>query len=164
MFVTRLTGTNIVHAPLTLIFKMGHRASCFLFCVHRLSMLLLCITTTKLLLNCQTNKTKNCWSSVDAHFQDGAEMVLLSLLPIKGGNTSIMCIHYQMAFLLPDLHDRKLLTLHWRSSCHRRNRNLEPLTLAYNIINGLVAAILCISCTFPFLTTLFFNDAYKYTL
>jgi len=34
---------------------------------------------------------------------------------MKGVNTSIMCIHYQIAFLLPDLQDQKSLTLRWRS-------------------------------------------------
>jgi len=41
---------------------------------------------------------------------------------------------------------------------------MEPFTLAYYINNGLVAAVLCCSFTFSFLTTLFFIDAYKYTL
>ena len=120
MFITRLTGAQMVDAPLTLISKMGHGVSCFLFWVQRLSILLLCITTTKLLLNYRTNKTKNCWRSVDTHFQDGAGSVSLSLLPIKDGNTSIMCIHYQIGFWLPDFQDLKSLTLLWRSFCHGR--------------------------------------------
>jgi len=136
----------------------------FFFCVQRLSMLLLCIPTTNLLHNYQTNLTWNHWPTVDAHVQDGAGSVLLSLLHMKGDNTSIMCIHYEIAFLLSNLHDQKSLTLHWRSFCHGRSGNMDSFTLAYYINNGLVAAILSCWCTFSFLTTLFFNDAYKYTL
>jgi len=162
--ITGLTWTTIVDSPLTLIFELGQGAFLFFFCIQRLSGLLLCITTTKLLHNYQTYKTKNHWRSVDAHFQDRAGSVLLSLVSIKGGNTSIMCIHYQITFLLPDLQDLKSLTLRWRSFCHGCNHNMEPFTLTYYINNGLVAAVLCCSRTFSFLTTLFFNDAYKYTL
>jgi len=62
-----------------------------------------------------TYRTKNCWRSVDAHLHDGAGSVFLTLLPIKDANTLIMCIHYQVAFLLPDLQDQKSLMLRWRS-------------------------------------------------
>jgi len=41
--------------------------------------------------------------SIDAHPHDWAGSMTLSFLPIKDGNTSIMCNHYQIAFLLPDL-------------------------------------------------------------
>ena len=57
VFISRHTRPEMVHAPLTLVFKMGQGASRFHFCVYRLSMLLLCITTTKLLHNSLTNKT-----------------------------------------------------------------------------------------------------------
>jgi len=60
-------------------------------------------------------KTRNCWRSMDAHFQDGAGSELLPLLPIKDANTSIVCIHYQLMFLSRNLLDQKLLTLTWRS-------------------------------------------------
>jgi len=101
---------------------------------------------------------------IDAHFQDGAGSVVLPVLFIPGGNTSIMCIHYQIAFLLSDLQDLKWLTFCWHSFCHGRNRNMEPFTLVSYLNHGLVAAVLCCSGTFSFLTTLFFNDAYEYTL
>jgi len=141
-------------------YQDGTRSLSLSFVCIKVFNTLLCITTTILLVNYWTNKTKNRWRSVDTHFQDGDGSVLVSVLPIKGGNTSIMCIHYQIMFLLPDkLQNLKSLTFCWRSFCHRRNRNMEPFTLAYCIYNGLVAAILCCSCTFSFLTTLFFNDA-----
>jgi len=77
-----------------------------------------------------TNMTFNRWCSVDAHFQDGAGSMLRSLLPIQGGNTSIMCIHYQIEFLIPDLQEYTSFRLCWRSFCHGRIRNMEPFTLA----------------------------------
>jgi len=75
----------------------------------------LCVFTTKSRFYSPTDRTKNRWRSVDAHFQDGAGSVFLTLLPIKHANTLIMCIHYQVAFLLPDLHDQQSMTLQWRS-------------------------------------------------
>jgi len=75
----------------------------------------LCVFTTKSRFYYPTHRTKNHWRSIDAHFQDGAGSVFLTLLPIKDANTLIMRIHYQVAFLLPDLQDQKLLTLRWRS-------------------------------------------------
>jgi len=55
----------------------------------------------------------DCWHSIDAHFHDGAGSVSLSFLPMKDGNTSIMCIPYQIVFLLPDLQNQKSLPLCW---------------------------------------------------
>jgi len=75
----------------------------------------LCVLTTKLRFYYLTYRTKNRWRSVDAHFQDGAGRVFLTLLSIKDANTLIMCIHYQVAFLLPDLQDQKSWTLRGRS-------------------------------------------------
>jgi len=161
--ITRLTRPKIVDASLTLILKMGLGVSCFSFGVKRLSMPLLCMTYTKLLHNYLTNTTWNRWDFSDAHFQAGAGTVLYSLVPIQGGNNSIMCFHYQTVLLLSDLQDLKLLTLSRGSFCHRHNRTMETFTFTYYINIHLVAAALCCSFTFSFLTTLFFNNAYKYT-
>jgi len=111
ILITRDGRAKIIYAQLTLLFMMGQGVSLLLFCQYRLSVLLLCITTTKLLLNYQTNKTYNRCCSVDAHSHDAVESILLSLLPMKDANTSIICNHYQIAFLLSDLLDQKLLTL-----------------------------------------------------
>ena len=46
---------------------------------------------------------------------NGAGSVVLTLLAINDANTLIMCIHYQVAFVLPDIQDQKSLTLRWRS-------------------------------------------------
>jgi hypothetical protein len=54
----------------------------------------------------------------------------------------------------PNIDDAALtLIFHWRI------HYLEPLTLDYYINTGLVAAVLCSSCTLSFIATLLFNDA-----
>jgi len=60
-------------------------------------------------------KTKNHWHFIDAHFQNGAITVLLSLLPIKTAITLIIPNHYQITLQLPNLNDEKWLTLCWHS-------------------------------------------------
>ena len=115
VFITRLTGPKIVDTPLTLILKMGQGACCILFCLYRMPTHWLCVFTTKSRFYYPTYRTKNRWRSIDGHFEDGVGSVFLTLLPIKDANTLIMCIHYQVAFLLPDLQDQKSLTLRWCS-------------------------------------------------
>jgi len=69
----------------------------------------LCVFTTKSRFYYPTYRTKNGGRSVDAHFQDGAGSVFLTLLPIKDLNTLIMCIDYPVAFLLPDFAGPKII-------------------------------------------------------
>jgi hypothetical protein len=71
----------------------------------------LCITTTKSLVNYRTFKSTNRGCSVDPHAKNGAATVLLSLLPIKATNMSVMHNNYQVTGDLPYLQDPKLLTL-----------------------------------------------------
>jgi len=71
----------------------------------------LCMNTTKLQVNYRTYKTTKGFCSVDAHAKNGAVTVLLSLLPMKGANTSIMRKHDQVTGELPYLQDRKSLRL-----------------------------------------------------
>jgi hypothetical protein len=59
--------------------------------------------------------TKNCWKSVDAHFQYGAGRVLLSVLPTKAAKNSIVTDYDLSEVWLPSTHDHKSLTLCWRS-------------------------------------------------
>jgi len=68
-----------------------------------------------LLVNDPTYKTNNRWRSVNAHAKNGAVTVLLSLLPMKAANTSIMHKNDQVTGQLPFLKDHKSMTLHWRS-------------------------------------------------
>jgi hypothetical protein len=60
-------------------------------------------------------KSKNCWSSVDAHFQNGAGSVSLSLLHIKAAYTSFMNVCIQLPLRLPKVQDQKSLTCCWLS-------------------------------------------------
>ena len=61
------------------------------------------------------SKVQDHQHSFDAHSHDGAGRVTGFFLPTKYGNTSIMCNHYRIGFLLPDIQDQELLTLRWRS-------------------------------------------------
>jgi hypothetical protein len=60
-------------------------------------------------------KTKNCWHSIDAHFQNGAGSVSLSLVLIKAAYTSFMNVCIQLPLRLPKIQDQKSLTCHWLS-------------------------------------------------
>jgi len=161
VFITRHMGPKIVDAPLTLIFKMGQGACFLLFCLQRTPILWLCVFTTRSRFYYPTYRTKNRWRSVDAHFQDGARSVLRSFFPIRDAKTSIVYIHYQNAFLLPDLQHQKSLTLCWCSFCHGHIHNISWFHLAENIINNVLTPFLSSSCTISFITTLFFNNTYK---
>ena len=100
--ITRLTRPKIVDAQLTLIFKMGQGACCFFLCLWRVETLPLCIFPTKSRCYYPTYRTKNGWRSVDAHFQDGAGSVLLSVLHIKVVNAVVMYKHYKITCQFPD--------------------------------------------------------------
>jgi len=60
-------------------------------------------------------KTNNRWRSVDAHFQNGAGSVSLSLLHIKAAYISFMNVCIQLPLELPKVHDQKSLTRRWLS-------------------------------------------------
>jgi len=108
--------------------------------------------------------TNNLWHVFHSHFEDAVGRVSLWFFPIKAANTSIMYNHDQIIFQLPDLHDLKLLTLRWRSFCHGCIHNMPSCSLALSIIHIVLAAFLAFSFTFLLITTLFFNNAYKYIL
>jgi len=59
--------------------------------------------------------TKNCWCSVDAHFQNGAGSVSLPLLLVKAACTSFMNVCIQLPLRLPKMQDQKSLTHRWLS-------------------------------------------------
>jgi len=69
---------------------------------------------TKLLVNYCTYKTTYRWHSVDAHTMNGAVTMLLSGLPTKAANTSVMHKNDQVTGELPYLQDHESLTLRWR--------------------------------------------------
>jgi len=57
----------------------------------------------------------NRWHSVDAHFEDGAGSISLSLLPIKAVNNRFMTMCNLTPPRLPMIHDQQSLTLRWCS-------------------------------------------------
>jgi len=113
--VTQDAQPKIVDSPLTLIFRMGQWPCGLLFCQKRLPVCWLWIAPITSPFNYPTYKTKNCWCSVDTHFQNGAGSMMLLFLDWKAANTSFMngCNHSPLR--LPKMHSQKLLTLHWRS-------------------------------------------------
>jgi len=122
----------MVEAPLTHIFMIGQGACHCLFSLYRQPILRLYITKNKSLFNYLTYKIKNHWCSNDAHFQDWAGSISLSLWPLKAANTSPMHNKEQITFQLPDLQDWKLLTLHWGSFWRSaRERVIVSLGLKY---------------------------------
>jgi len=113
--ITHAERPKIVDAPLKPIFIMGQGTWLYLFSQYWQPILWVCIVTTKSLLNSLTYKTKNCWHSVDAHIQNGAGSVWLSLLPRKQANTTFMNGHNRSPLRLPKMQDHISLTLRWRS-------------------------------------------------
>jgi len=75
VFVTRLTGPNIIDTPLTLIFKMGQVASRFFLCPCRMATLAVCVITTKSRLYYATYRTNTYWCCVDAYFATGISTI-----------------------------------------------------------------------------------------
>jgi len=88
--ITVLTKPQIIDSRLILILGMGRWLCHCLFCLVKLPMHWLCIRATKSLCNYRTEKTTNRWYSVDAISPNGVVTVLLSLLPMKAANTSVM--------------------------------------------------------------------------
>ena len=99
----------------TLIFRMGRWPCCCLFCRLKRPICRLCITATKSPFTDCTYKTKHPWCSVDAHFQNVAVTVSLSILLITAVNTLVMYNSVQITAQLCYLQDQRSLTLHWRS-------------------------------------------------
>jgi len=114
-WITQDVKLKFVDAPLTLILRRGRSPCHCLCCLSRQLICRLCITATRSLVNDSTYKTTNCWRSIVAHSQNGVVTVLLSFLPIKAANTSVMHNSDQMTVQLPFLQDHKSLMLRWRS-------------------------------------------------
>ena len=92
---------KLVDAWLTPIFTMGQGANHYLFSQQRRPIHWLCTVTTKSHLNYLTYKTKNHWCSIDAHFQNGAASMWLSLLRIKPANTTFVNGHTRLPHQVP---------------------------------------------------------------
>jgi len=83
--------------------------------VSRQPIVLVCAGISMRCLDYQICKTRNCWRSVDAHFQNLARSMSLLLLPIKAANISLMDVCNQSELTLPKMQSSKSSTLHWRS-------------------------------------------------
>jgi len=60
-------------------------------------------------------KAKHCWCTIDAHFQNAAGSVSLSLLLINAAYSALMNVRIQLPLRLPKLQDQKSLTYCWLS-------------------------------------------------
>jgi len=107
---------KIVDALLMLIFRLGMEPCRCLFCSSKLPICWLWIPVSKWHPNgLTTYQTKNRWRSIDAHFQNVAVTVSISLLPIKAANTLVMDNSEQLSLQLTYLWHKISLTLRWRS-------------------------------------------------
>jgi len=97
---TRNRPGNLDPLP-TLMFRRLKRCHRSCFYLYRLTKLSLYIRVTKSLILNQTYETKHCWHSVDAHFQNGAGSMLLSLGTIKVAYTSFVNVCNQWPLRLP---------------------------------------------------------------
>jgi len=59
-------------------------------CLSRLSIVLLCAPICVLCLDIQICKAKDCFCSVDTHFQNATESMSLLLLPMNGASIASM--------------------------------------------------------------------------
>jgi len=112
--ITQDEKRKLLDTPLTLILRMWWWQHCGLFCRLKLPICQLCITATRSRFNYHTYKTTNRWHSVNAQSQNVAVTVLLSLLPNRAANTSVILNSDQITVQLPNLPDYKWLTLCWR--------------------------------------------------
>jgi len=86
-----------------------------LFCLFRLSIRSLCITTTKSHFNFLTYTTKNCWRSVDSHFQDGVTNICCTVVHEKATNISYMNYWQRVPRREPRMASQTWFTLYQRS-------------------------------------------------
>jgi len=126
------------------LFGMRQRARRCCSCPHRLPISHQWMSATNQNIDYPKCKAKNCWCSVDAHSQNGAVTMLMSLLPTKAAITSFMPNSDQITIQLPYLQDQKLLRLCWRwfsewgsdrvaGSLHIKSANTSVLANSYQI-------------------------------
>jgi len=106
---------KIVDALLTLIFRLLMGPYRFLFCPWRQPICWLWLPVSKWHPNGLTYTIKNRWCSVDAHFQNVAVTVSISLLPIKAAHILVMDNSDQIGFQLTYLALKISLRLRWRA-------------------------------------------------
>ena len=100
------------------------------------------ISATNQKINYPRCKAKNSSHSTDAHSQNVALTVLLSLLPINTANISVMYNRDQITLQLAYLHDYISLTLRWRSlECIVHSTSSAIDNCCHNDRNVLVAIL-----------------------
>ena len=127
---TNNTRPTIVDPALTLIFRMGQGAYGSFFCLKSKPIPHLWMAATDRHSDYQWWKTKNQWHSIDAHIQNGAGSLWLSLWPKEPADTTLKNSRKQSADRLQMMQDQKLLTLRWRSFCHGCIPNILSFNLA----------------------------------
>jgi hypothetical protein len=113
-----------------LIFRIGQRECCFLFCLYRQPIQWLLTTMTNSLFNYLTYRTINHWCSVDAQFQNGAGRVSISLVCRNEANTwyILVCIQSPTRFaMMPEQNSLKRHCL----SCSGWGRERVAVVVAY---------------------------------
>jgi len=73
------------------------------FCLSRWSVVLLCVWISVWCIHYQMCKNKNCWSSIDAHFQNVTGSMSPSFLPIKTAAIALMDVYNQSKLRLPKM-------------------------------------------------------------
>jgi hypothetical protein len=106
---------TIVDTLLAIILKMGQEAFHFYFCLKRQPIISLWQCATCRPPDYPWYLTNNCWRSIDAHFHDGAERVLQSVLTIKAAKNDSMTDYSLSEVWFPRTHDQQSLMLRWRS-------------------------------------------------
>jgi len=106
---------KIIDALLTLILMMRQGACHCWYSQWRLPISDKCMSATNRNINYPRCEAKNRWCTVDAHSQNGAVTLLLSFLPIKAANTSLMHNSNQITVYLLYLQNHKSLKHCWRS-------------------------------------------------
>jgi len=104
--ITLLERQQMVGAQLMLNVTIRQWPCRFLLGPSWLSLRWLCIMKISSISNRLTFKDKNCWDSIDAHFQNGAVTASLSILPIKAANMFVMHIRKHISIQLAYLHDQ----------------------------------------------------------
>jgi len=98
---------KIVHAPLTLIFRIGQGAYRYWFCPWRRPIHHFWLFATNCQIDYPRCKTKNRWHSVDAQVQGGVGRVSPLFLPVQMSNMSFMDVWNQWPDRLHRMQDQK---------------------------------------------------------
>jgi len=111
--ITGLTSPEIIDTLWTLSSRIAQGAYRCFFSLYRQPVRHLWIFATNRHAEVPWSKAKHYWRTVDAHFQNGAGCVPLSLLLVNAAYTSFITVRIQWPLRLPKMPDHKSLTHHW---------------------------------------------------